>query len=117
MANLRRLPSANKWAAALSWALIHLSRGLDGHHVRKGETWDTALLRVAAGHLAINGFRLPITARPKTNDSDAVQAVLTRERLNVLWTVTRADVPSSDGMVQGPRGRRHPPPRRRGWAT
>ena len=115
-------PSTRRWNEALSWAAIHLARGLETehghkHHVRKGETWDTALLRVTAGHLAKQRYRLPIVDRPATNDSDAVQAALTKERLDDLWRVARCDVPSADGMVQGPRGRRMPAPRRRGWAT
>ncbi len=118
---MRSTPTRNKWREALSWAIVHLSRGLDGHYVRKGETWDTALLRVAAGHLSMQGYRLPIVdvavsrePGPWLSNAEKVKAVMDRELFTDLQTVATADVPASDGKVQGPHGRINAP-RRRGW--
>lgn len=107
-------PTRNEWRRALSWALVHLSRGIDGHHVRPSETWDTAILRVTAGRLAMDGHRLPVAARPATNSSDAVRAVLGKAFFDDLQAAAASDPPSEDGKVQA-RGRRVRPKRRRGW--
>ena len=109
-------PTRNEWRRALSWAIVHLSRGLDGHHVRRNETWDTAILRVAAGRLQLDGHRLPIAARPATNSSEAVQAVLGKAFFDDLQAAAASAPPSDDGKVQA-RGRRVRPKRRRGWAA
>lgn len=102
-------PAREQWQAALAWALLQLTHGNDGHHVRRNEKWDTALLRVAAERLAGQGCRLPVA-----RTSDGARPALQREQFEDLQRVAAAVPPSDDGKVQG-NGRRVRPPRRRGW--
>jgi hypothetical protein len=82
-----------EWRAALLCAVRYLARGDFGHHVHRQETWEQALVRVAADVLAEHGLGRA------AGDVDA-------EWIRSTWYIADRGSGTGDRMVQAfaPRG-------------
>jgi hypothetical protein len=82
-----------EWREAAARALIVLAMGINGAHVHRDETWEQAIVRVAADLLAEHGCGRPRGEIPV----DWIRAV---------WAIAGVGSKASDRMVQAfaPRG-------------